>query len=332
MAIYMRRREFIATLVGAVAAWPLSARAQPAERARRVGVLMGLPESDPEVTVWLSAFLDGLQQAGWAEGRNLKIEYRWSGDVRSIPTDAAELVKSAPEVILVRGSTSLDALRRATSTVPIIFVGVSDPVGQGVVTSLAHPGGNITGFANHERTVPTKLLGLLKEIEPKLSRVMIVHYPSHPLAPVYLRLMEASALVLKLRLSDAPVRNADEIEAAITPFAREPNGGLVVMQDNVTNFHRKLLIGLAARNRLPAVYQSRYFTEDGGLASYGSVFMDQFRGAATYVDRVLRGARPADLPIQQPTKFELLLNLKTAKALGLDVPPTLLARVDEVIE
>ena len=319
-------------LGGAAAAWPLAARAQQTEHTRRIGVLMGLPESDPEVKIWLSAFLDGLRETGWIEGRNLKIEYRWSDDVSSIRMNAAELVKSAPEVILARGSTTLEALQQETRTVPIVFVAVSDPIGQGVATSLAHPGGNVTGFANHEHTIPTKLLEILKEMKPTLSRVVIIHDPRHPLVPLYLRTMEASAPLLKVRLSQAGVSNAREIEDVITHFAEEQNGALIVMADNVTNLHRDLIIGLAARHRLAAVYQSRYFTVGGGLVSYGSYLIDQFRRAATYVDRVLRGTKPGELPIQQPIKFELVLNLKTAKALGLDIPPTLLARADEVIE
>ena len=319
-------------LGGAAAAWPLAARAQQTEHTRRIGVLMGLPESDPEVKIWLSAFLDGLRETGWIEGRNLKIEYRWSDDVSSIRMNAAELVKSAPEVILARGSTTLEALQQETRTVPIVFVAVSDPIGQGVATSLAHPGGNVTGFANHEHTIPTKLLEILKEMKPTLSRVVIIHDPRHPLVPLYLRTMEASAPLLKVHLSQAGVSNAREIEDVITHFAEEQNGALIVMADNVTNLHRDLIIGLAARHRLAAVYQSRYFTVGGGLVSYGSYLIDQFRRAATYVDRVLRGTKPGELPIQQPIKFELVLNLKTAKALGLDIPDRLLALADEVIE
>jgi putative ABC transport system substrate-binding protein len=328
----MRRRKFIALVGSAAIAWPLAARAQQSNRVRRVGVLMGLPEDDPEVKIWLSAFRGGLQEIGWIEGSNLKLVYRWSDTIGSISTDAAELVKSAPEVILARGSTTLKMLRRQTTTVPIVFVGVSDPVAQGVVASLAHPGGNITGFANHEQTIPTKLLDILKEIEPRLSRVMVVHDPQHPLVPWYLRIMEPSAQSLKIQLSQSGVLKAEEIESAITHFAEEANGGLVVMADQVTNFHRDLIIALAARYHLVAIYQSRYFVAAGGLVSYGTHLIDQFRRAATYVDQILRGSIPGDLPIQQPTVFELVLNLKAAKALGLTIPPTLVARADEVIE
>jgi putative ABC transport system substrate-binding protein len=327
----MRRRDFIA-LIGSAAAWPLAARAQQSERVRRIGILMGIPETDTEAKIWVSAFQKGLQEAGWIESRNIRSEYRWHSDVGSIRTDAAELVRLASDAILCRGSTALAALRQETQTVPIVFVAVSDPVGQGVVGSLAHPGGNITGFANHEYTMAAKLLETLREIAPKVSRVAVMHSPSHPLVRTYMSSMERSAPLLGVRLTEAAVRGASDIEYALDSFSREPNGGLVVIADNVTNVHRDVIVVLAARHTLPAIFQSRYFTAGGGLASYGSHVGDQFRRAASYVDRILKGANPGELPVQQPTKFELVINLKTAKALGLDVPDKLLAVADEVIE
>ena len=331
MAIHIRRRQFIVTLSSA-AAWPLAARAQQSERMRRIGVLMGLPETDAEAKIWVSAFQRGLQESGWMESRNIRSEYRWHGDVGTIRKDAAELVRLAPDAILSRGSTALAALRQETRTIPIVFVAVSDPVGQGVVGSLAHPGGNITGFANHEYTMAAKLLEILKEIAPQVSRVAVIHSPSHPLVRTYMSSMERSAPLLGVRLTEAAVRGASDIEYALDSFSREPNGGLVVIADNVTNVHRDVIVVLAARHTLPAIFQSRYFTAGGGLASYGSHVGDQFRRAASYVDRILKGANPGELPVQQPTKFELVINLKTAKALGLDVPDKLLAVADEVIE
>jgi putative ABC transport system substrate-binding protein len=329
----MQRREFITLVGGAAASWPLAAKAQQSDRLRKIGVLMGLPAGDADAKIWVSAFQQEFRKLGWLDGQNIKIEYRWDdGDIRNIRKNAAELVGLAPAVILSRGSTTLKALRMDTRTVPIVFVAVSDPVAQGVVSSLSHPGGNITGFTNHEAIMYAKLVELLRQVAPELTRLAIIHDPNHPLAPVYYPAIDEAARSFGVQAIRARIRNADEILLAINSFAGEPNGGMIVMADNVTNIHRKLIIDLAARHRLPAIYQSRYFITIGGLVSYGADVVDLFKRSASYVDRILHGEKPADLPIQAPTKFELVINQKTAKTLGLDIPPTLLSIADEVIE
>jgi putative tryptophan/tyrosine transport system substrate-binding protein len=329
----VKRREFI-SLIGSVAAtWPLAGRAQQTERMRRIGVLMGLAASDPDAAAWVSAFQQVLRESGWTEGRNIKIEYRWgTADARTIRTYAAELIGLAPEVIVTRGSTASRTMQQETNSIPQVFLAVSDPVGSGFVPSWAHPSGNITGFANHEDTMAAKWLELLKEIAPQLTRVAVVHYPENPPAPAFFRAFEEAAQPMGVQLTRAGVHDAAEIERAITAFGEEPKRGLIVLSDVVTNVHRELIIRLAARYRLPAVYGFRYWAKAGGLASYGADVVDQWRGAAAYVDRILKGEKPGNLPVQAPTKFELVVNLKTAKALGLEMPTTVLARADEVIE
>jgi putative ABC transport system substrate-binding protein len=298
-----------------------------------VGVLLGLPENDADAKVWVSAFQQELQKLGWIDGQNLKIQYRWDeGEIANIRRNATEIVRLAPAVILSRGSTTLAALRADTSTIPIVFVAVSDPVAQGVVSSLSRPGGNITGFTNHEAAMYAKLVELLRQAVPKLARLVVVHDPDHPLAPVYYPAIDTAARSFDIQPIQASVRNAAEIQRAIDAFAGESDGGMIVMADNITNNHRKLIIDLAAQHRLPAIYQSRYFITAGGFFSYGADVVDMFRRSASYVDRILRGANPAGLPVQAPTKFELVVNLKTAKALGLTIPQSLLATADEVIE
>lgn len=326
----MRRREFI-TLV-AVATWPLTGKAQQAGQMRRIGVQLDLPEEDSDAKVWLSSFQQELAKLGWDDGQNIKIEYRWANDIRDIKNNAAELVALAPALIVCRGSLALAALRTDTSTVPIVFIAVSDPVAQGVVSSLAHPGGNITGFTNHEVAMYAKLVEVLRQVLPAMSRLAVVHDPNHPLAPVYYPAIEAAARSLGIQTVQASVRDAPEIESAINSFSIELNSGMIVMADNVTNIHRKLIVDLASQRHLPAVYQSRYFVTAGGLMSYGADVVDMFKRSASYVDRILRGAKPADLPVQAPTRFELIVNLKVAKALGLGLPQSFVATADEVIE
>jgi putative ABC transport system substrate-binding protein len=329
----MRRREFIGLLSGVAVAWPFTARAQQPDRAPRIGVLLGLPENDADAKVWVSVFQRELKKLGWIDDQNVKIEYRWDdGNIRNIRRNAAEIVELAPAVILSRGSTTLAALRMDTRTIPIVFVAVSDPVAQGIVSSLSHPGGNITGFTNHEAIMYAKLVELLRQIVPKLARLVVVHDPDHPLAPVYYPAINAAARSFDVEPIQASVRNAIEIQHAIDSFAGELNGGMIVMADNVTNIHRKLIIELAAQHHLPAIYQSRYFITAGGLVSYGADVADLFKRSASYVDLILRGTNPADLPVQAPTRFELIVNLKTTKALGLTIPQSLFITADEVIE
>jgi putative ABC transport system substrate-binding protein len=329
----MKRREFIALLGGAAAMWPLAARAQQGERTRRVGVLMNLASDDAEGQARLAAFHQGLQQLGWTVGRNVQIDYRWgAGDADRIRKFAAELIAVAPDVILSTGSPSVAAFQQATRTVPIVFVTVVDPVSSGFVDTLARPGGNITGFALYEYSISGKWLQLLKEITPRMTRAAVIRDPALTAGGGQLGVIQAVAPSVGVEVTPVNVRDAGEIERAITAFARLPNGGLVVTGSTLAGVHRHLIIALAARYRLPAVYSLRYLVADGGLISYGPDQIDQYRQAAGYVDRILKGEKPADLPVQTPTKYELFINLKTAKALGLDVPPTLLARADEVIE
>ena len=328
----MRRRDFIA-LAGAAAAWPLAARAQPAADVRRIGVLSPFAESDPEVQANVTAFRQSLQKLGWTEGRNLRIDYRWgSADAERIRAQAIELVGLKPDVILVSTALALQPLQRETRSIPIVFTQITDPVGSGFVASLANPGGNITGFTPAEFSMFGKQLEVLKEAAPQVTRVAVMLNPDQKPQAGMWRAIEAAAPSFGVRLTAAGVRNSGEIERAVDSFAREPNGGLIVLPNPVNEGNRKLIITLAARHRLPAVYAFRFFVRDGGLISYGVDLVDQYRQAAAYVDRIFKGEKPADLPIQQPTKFELVINLKTAKALGLDLPWFLQQRADEVIE
>jgi putative ABC transport system substrate-binding protein len=333
MSAKMKRREFITLLGGAAAAWPLAARAQQRERMRRVGVLMNLASDDAEGQARLAAFHQGLQQLGWTVGRNVQIDYRWgAGNADRIRKFAAELIAVAPDAILSTGSPSVAAFQQATRTVPIVFVTVVDPVSSGFVDTLARPGGNITGFALYEYSISGKWLQLLKEIAPRMTRAAVIRDPALTAGGGQLGVIQAVAPSVGAEVTPVNVRDAGEIERAITAFAGLPNGGLVVTASTLAGVHRDLIIALAARYRLPAVYPLRYFVAAGGLISYGPDQIDQYRQAAGYVDRILKGEKPADLPVQTPTKYELFINLKTAKALGLTVPETLLARADEVIE
>jgi putative ABC transport system substrate-binding protein len=326
----MRRRKFITLLSGA-AAWPLVARAQQPERMRRVGVLMNLAIGDPEGEARSAAFLQALQQLGWSDGRNVRIDYRWAaGDADRFHRYAEELLALGPDVILALATPSVQALQQATRTVPIVFAIVADPVGAGLVDSLARPGGNVTGFTPFEYGISGKWLELIKEIAPRVTRVAVLRDLTIGLAQ--LGAIQSVAPSLGIELRPVNVRDADEIERSIASFAQGSNGALIVTASTSAIIHRELITTLAARNKLPAVYYTRYWVADGGLMSYGPDFRDQLRRAAGYVDRILKGEKPADLPVQAPTKYELVINLKTAKALGLEVPPTLLARADEVIE
>ena len=328
----MRRRDFI-TLLGGAAAWPLAAGAEQGERIRRIGVLMPSAADDPEFQARITAFLQGLAQLGWLDGRNVRIDSRWGvADADRIRKYAAELVALAPDVILANSSAAVAPLLQATRTVPIVFTTVADPVGAGYVDSLARPGGNATGFIVFEYSIAAKWLELLKEIAPGVTRVAVVRESAIAAGPGQFGVIQAAAPSLGVELRPIDVRDASEIERAIAAFAQGSNGGLIVTGSPGAIFHRELIIALAARQRLPAVYFGRYFVTDGGLISYGPDFIDQFRRPAAYVDRILKGEKPADLPVQAPTKYELVINLKTAKALGIEVPPMLLARADEVIE
>ena len=326
----MRRREFI--LGGAASAWSVMARAQDADRVRHIGVLMIGPADDGEGQSRLAGFLRGLQELGWNAGSNLRIDYRWANDSSHRRQYAAELVALAPEVILASTSPSTAALQQASDIVPIVFAAVTDPIGQGFVASLPHPGGNITGFALYEYGISTKWLGLLKEAAPHLTRVAVLRDPTLPFTSGELGAMQGAAPALRVDISAVNVRNAVEFERGIAAFARQPNGGLVTLGSPVTLAHRDLIIALAARHKLPAIYTTRYFVTSGGLMSYGPDRVEIYRRAAAYVDRILKGEKPGDLPVQVPTKYELAINLNTAKALGLTVSPALLARTDEVIE
>jgi putative tryptophan/tyrosine transport system substrate-binding protein len=328
----IRRREFI-TLLGGAAAWPLAARAQQAERVRRIGVLTNLAADDPEGQVRNTAFAQALAQLGWTVGQNLRMEHRWgSGDAERIHKYAAELVASTPDAVLATGAAGAGALLQATRMVPIVFVLVPDPVGAGFVDSLARPGGNATGFVQFDYAISGKWLELLKEIAPGLTRVAVLRDPAITAGQGQIGAIQAMAPSFGVEVTPVNVRDAGEIERAVAAFARSPNGGLILTASGLSVLHRELIIGLAARHKLPAVYFQRVFAASGGLISYGADAVDQYRRAAGYVDRILKGEKPADLPVQTPTKYELVINLKTAKALGLEIPPMLLARADEVIE
>jgi putative ABC transport system substrate-binding protein len=329
----MRRREFITLLGGAAAAWPLEARAQQGERMRRVGVLMNLTADDPEGQARLAALLQGLQEGGWAVGRNVRVDIRWgASDMDLMRRQAAELVALAPDALLASANQAIKPLHRATRTIPIVFAAVTDPVAGGLVESLARPGGNVTGFTSAEFGMSAKWLELLKDVAPRVTRTAVLFEADNPGAIPQFSAIQAVAASFGVELIPAGLRDAGEIERAVTAFARTPNGGLIVTRTTEAIIHRGSIIALAARHRLPAVYPLRVFVVDGGLISYGPDIVDQYRRAAGYVDRILRGEKPADLPVQAPTKYELVINLKTAKALGIEIPPSLLARADEVIE
>ena len=328
----MQRREFI-SLLGGRHAWPLVARAQQRERMRRIGVLMNLAADDPEGQARVAAFLQGLQEAGWAVGRNAQIDIRWGmGDAERIRKNVTELVALAPDVIFANTFPIVVALQQATRAVPIVFAGLIDPVGAGLVASLARPGGNTTGFAGFEYGMSVKWLELLKQIAPRMTRVAVLRNSLTTVGIGQLAAIQGVAPSFGVELSPLVVRDAGEIEPAVAAFARGSNGGLIVTIGTLAQAHRDLIITLAARHRLSAVYPFRIFVTSGGLISYGPDPVDQFRRAAGYVDRILKGEKPAELPVQHPTKVELAINLKTAKALGIDVPPTLLTRADEVID
>jgi putative ABC transport system substrate-binding protein len=329
----MRRRDFISLIGGTAAAWPLAARAQQTERVRRVGVLMGVAADDPEGQVRVTMFVQALQQLGWTDGRNLRIDVRWGAvDADRYRKYAEELVALAPDVVLTGSSAALAPLQRITRTVPIVFAGIVDPVGAGYVDSLARPGGNVTGFALFEYGIAGKWLELLKQIAPAVTRAAVMRDPTISLGIGQWAVIQAMAPSTGVDLSLVNMRDVNEMERDITAFARAANGGLIVTAGPWGTVHRELIIALAARYQLPAVYFERFFVTGGGLMSYGPHMIDQYQRAASYVDRILKGEKPADLPVQQPTSYELAINLKTAKALGLTVPPTLLARADQVIE
>ncbi len=329
----MRRRDFIAGIAGSAAAWPLAARAQQAERARRIGVIIPASAEDQVFQTRVGAFLQGLQEAGWAIGRNVRIDTRWATpNVAEIRRHATELAALAPDVILAQGASTVGPLLQATRTVPIVFPVAADPVAAGFVDSLARPGGNATGFISNEYTLSGKWLELLKEIAPGITRAAVLRNPATPSGPAQFGVIQSVAASLRVEVIPINAREAGEIERSIDTFARSPNGGLIVTSGPAVQRYRDLIVALASRQKLPAVYYEGSFVQRGGLASYGSDLVHQYRLAAGYVDRILKGEKPADLPVQTPTKYELLINLKTAKALGISVPPMLLARADEVIE
>ncbi|MGB9040961.1 MAG: ABC transporter substrate-binding protein [Pseudolabrys sp.] len=330
----MRRRAFI-SLLGGAAVWPVAARAQPSEGMRLIGVLMNRAADDPQGQARVATFKQALQQLGWTEGRNVRIDTRWGADdVDRERGYAAELVALAPDIVLASGTLSVTALQHVSRTLPIVFVGVTDPVGAGFVDSLARPGGNVTGFMIYEYNLSGKWLELLKQIAPSITRVVVIRNPDNPVGVAVFSALRAAAQPLRVEVSPVDSRrNADEIERAITAFARSPNGGLILTPNAAAMpAHYSLIVKLAARYKLPAVYPFPEMVTNGGLMSYGPDVIDQCRRAAEYVDRILKGEKPGELPVQQATKFELRINLKTAKALGLEVPNTLIGRADEVIE
>jgi putative ABC transport system substrate-binding protein len=332
--VHVTRRQLTTLLGGAAAVWPLAARAQPLERMRRIAFLHGLGADDPEVHARIAAFREGLEILGWMENRNVQIEHRFAGgDVARIQAHVAELVSSPPDIIAASSTPVVAALKQATRTIPIVFSAVNDPAGQGFVASLARPGGNITGFSYVDFPMIGKWLDILKDMVPGMRRMSVMFNPhTAPYYHVFLHEFAAAAAPQGAELSAASVRNEAEIEAAATAFAREPRGGLIAAPDPFINTHRGLIIALAHRHRMPALFGFRQHVREGALVSYGPDSADIVRRSASYVDRILKGEKPADLPVQAPTKYELAINLKTAKSLGLEVPPTLLARADEVIE
>jgi putative tryptophan/tyrosine transport system substrate-binding protein len=329
----MQRRKFIKFIGGAAVAWPLAARAQQPEHMRRIGVLLPALAGDTDFQARVGAFLQALALLGWTIGRNVSIDTRWTGaNAAEIRRHAAELAALAPDVILAHGASTVGPLLQATRTVPIVFPVASDPVGAGFVESLARPGGNTTGFMTAEYSIGGKYLELLKQIAPGLTRVAVLRDPTQGSGTSQFAAIQTVAPSLRMEVHPINTRDAGEIERAVAAFARAPNGGLIVTAGGLSQLHRDLIVTLAARHKLPTVYYERFFVAAGGLISYGPDFIDQYRRAAAYVDRILKGEKPADLPVQAPTKFELVINLKTAKALGLAVPAQLLARADEVIE
>jgi len=334
MAIHIGRRELIVTLSGAAAAWPLAARAQQGNRVRRIGVLWPYAEDDPEAKAWLATFIEELEKLGWNEGRNVRIDHRWAAvNEDSTRRFARELVALQPDVILTQNTPNTAVMQQQTRTIPIIFSQGTDPIGAGFVASLTRPDGNVTGFINLEASLASKWLELLKQIAPRVKRVGFLFNPATaPYFEYYLSPFKAAAPSFDVEPIAAPFHDVSELESVIAAQAREPNGGLIAMPDSFQTAHRAQITSLAARHRLPAVYAFRFFAEGGGLLSYGNDRFDNYRRAANYVDRVLRGAKPSELPVQIPIKFELVINLKTAKALGLEVPRTLYARADELIE
>jgi ABC-type uncharacterized transport system substrate-binding protein len=329
----MKRREFIMLLGGAVATWPLAARAQQPGGMRRIGVLMNLTADDPEGQARIAAFLQGLQELSWTVGRNIRIEYRWAaGNAERTHGYAAELVALAPEVILAAGALTVGPLQQVSRTIPIVFAGITDPVGAGFVANLARPGGNTTGFSNFEYGISGKWLELLKQIAPRTTRAGVFRDPTLIASISQFAAIQSVAPSLGIELTPIDTRGADEIERALGVFAREPNSGIIVVTGTSAIIRRGVIISLANQHRLPAVYPFRYYAADGGLLSYGPDTTDPYRRAASYVDRILKGEKPADLPVQAPTKYELVINLKTAKMLGLNIPDAVLARADEVIE
>jgi len=329
----VRRREFITLLGGAAAAWPLTARAQQPGRVRRIGMLIGRVADDPDAKNELAAFLRALQDLGWTEGRNLTIDYRWGPNVQDrLHRDAAELMALAPDVVVASTGSGVTVFQQASRTVPIVFVGIIAPVQAGRVASLARPGGNATGFMGVEYSVSGKLLDLCKAVVPGLRRVAVVRDPTSTGGIGQYAVLVAAAPSLGLELTSIDVRDPGEMERSIAAFAAAPDGGLIAPANALVSFHRETIIATANRHRIPAVYSARQFTARDGLMSYGPVVIDLWRAAAGYVDRILRGAKPADLPVQTPTKYELVINLKTAKAIGLDIPPNLLSIADELTE
>ena len=333
MTLNLARRKLLAALGGAAVAWPLAARAQQRDRVKRLGVLWGLAENDNVYEPYLSAFKQRLQDLGWIDGRNIRVEYRFTGGVTErIRIAARELVALAPDVIFATTNPAVAALLQETQTIPIVFTLVSDSVGSGFVLSLAHPGGNITGFHNFEPELSGKWLQILKEVAPEVRRVAFLHHPQTAAHIGFLRVIEAASGSVGVTVTAAGARDASEIEPALKAFAREPNGGVIVAPSPLTTFRRELIITLVRQFDLPAIYPFRYFPKSGGLVSYGIDQTEQARGGASYIDRVLRGANPGELPIQLPTRYELAINLKTAKTLGLKIPESFLLRADEVIE
>jgi ABC-type uncharacterized transport system substrate-binding protein len=328
----MKRREFITLIGGAAAAWPLAVPAQT-KQMRRIGVLMGLTAGDPEAQSRVVAFESSLRDMGWVKGRNLSIEYRWAGDGNLLRDHAAELLAMAPDLIFANSTPVTVALREQSQAVPIVFTQVVDPVGQGLVSNLARPSGNLTGFTSFEFSIGTKWLEALKQTAPRVTRVALVFNPqSAPYADLFLRPVEAAAPSFSVTPIAAAVRDSADVDRVFDALVHEPNGGLMVLPDISMTNYREAIVALAARHRVPAIYPFRFFATSGGLMSYGTDVVEIFRRAAGYVDRILKGTSPGELPIQAPNKYELVINLKTAKALGLELPPTLVARADEVIE
>ena len=329
----MRRRDFIKVIAGSAAAWPLGVRAQQSEPMRRIGILMNRAANNAEGQARLAAFRQALEQLGWSEGRNMRIDIRWGEDQIDLERKyAAELVALAPDVILASGTMSVAALQALSRTLPIVFAAVADPVGAGLVESMARPSGNATGFMLYEYSFGGKLLELLRQIAPDVTRVAVLRDPTNPATLATFGAVRGAAQVLGVEVGAVDMRDAGEIERGVAAFARSPNGGLIVLPGARASVHGALIVALAARYKLPAIYPFRYHATGGGLISYGPDFVEPFRPAAGYVDRILKGEKPADLPVQAATKFELVINLRTAKALGLNVPNTLIGRADEIIE